>query len=107
MFSFFKDIVESVNENGKYICPSCHQKFSYVFALKNHFMNSHVDVTNAKPSKPKQRRKKVKKEESETKNGLFDSIVEAGDGSFLCDQCPFIGSKEDLTWHVKQIHRDR
>ena len=52
-------------------------------------------------------KKKSINDENGTKKYLFNSIIAAGDGSFLCDQCPFIGSKEDLTWHVKQIHKDR
>ena len=94
-----------MNENGKHVCPSCDQEFLYNIALKNHYMKSHLNGKKLSSKQPK--RRKNTKHENETKNDVFESIIEAEDGSFLCDQCPFIGSKEDLTWHVKQIHKDR
>ena len=71
----------------------------------NYYMKSHLN--GKKLSSKQAKRRKNTKTENETKNDVFESIIEAEDGSFLCDQCPFIGSKEDLTWHVKQIHKDR
>ena len=50
------------------------------------------------------KKSKTVKEEIKDEQLMFR---ERSDGTFLCDQCPFIGSKEDLTWHCKQLHKDR
>ena len=92
-----KDI-EYNDDMGKILCPCCSKEFKLMFKLRNHYMEVHV---NSKKNN------KILKEE--IKEEQYNNIMfrERSDGSYLCDQCPFIGSKEDLTWHCKQLHKDR
>ena len=106
-----------IDNDGRYHCPLCSKhckKYLDVEELTFHYMEIHVDkskkigrnrlvVMNPDP-------KNVNSKDNDrdlsllSSNLMHDSMTDAGDGSFLCDQCPFIGSKEDLTWHVRQIH---
>lgn len=87
-----KDI--HLDEHGMVACPAClDQHFENHKELKEHYANNHVNYI-----KPKKNAPKIKKNDEPEVNE---------DGNCLCDQCAFIGSKEDLAWHVKQIHKDR
>ena len=90
------------DENEQFTCPKCFELFDQMEDLKVHYMKNHVIYVKNLGGKPK----KPKKESSDL-NATLEGIIDAGDGSFLCDQCPFIGSREDLIWHVKQIHKNR
>ena len=92
-----KDI--EYNDMGKILCPGCSNEFNLMIKLRNHYLEVHVNL--------KKNSKKIPKEE--IKEEEYNNVMfrERSDGSYLCDQCPFIGSKEDLTWHCKQLHKDR
>ena len=85
------------NDQGEIHCPCCSKEFKLMFKLRNHYLEVHV--------KSKKTNKIPKEEIKEEHNVIL--FRERSDGSYLCDQCPFIGSKEDLTWHCKQLHKDR
>ena len=79
-----KDVIGDESEqNQRFECPKCDEAFDLTIKLKNHFIEHHVNYLPPK--------KEIKEEV----------------GTSLCDQCPFIGSREDLNWHVKQVHKDR
>ena len=91
----------SVQDDGKATCPQCQVAFDGLDLLKIHYLEQHIVME--KPSS-KGRQRKVKVEQVVVKPDLDD---EAPDEKLLCDQCPFIGTSEDLTWHVKHVHKDR
>ena len=84
-----KDVIgdESTKQNQRLSCPKCDETFDLTEKLKNHYSEHHVNYLPPK------------REIKEEKTGET--------GTALCDQCPFIGSAEDLNWHVKQVHKDR
>ena len=113
-----KEAVDNVLPiGGQYVCPICNEAFDSSLYLMEHYMLSHVKIeiktevplnkqefaNNVDPAtgEPIKRPKKPKPKSK------ISELEELKDGTYLCDQCPFIGAKDDLVWHVKQVHCHR
>ena len=83
----------------KFHCPACLNDFPILDELKDHYMAEHVTKSITW--------KKLKEEREIKVETLLGNVIRTDDGNYLCDQCAFIGTKEDLTWHVKTVHVQR
>lgn len=118
-----EDLEEVVaNDDCKFLCPGCSRTFLLMVGLRSHYIEAHAVVEKvvkpiAKFFQKQLQKTKDKKPKTEDfiKTELPDCEGDEGpvegkeneDGTYLCDQCPFIGSKEDLAWHVRHIHKDK
>lgn len=102
-------------DDGKVTCPQCQDIFENIDVLKSHYLEDHIVMeppAKLAKARPRRRQVKVKVEQVVVKPDLDDESPQdlqgqVGEEKLLCDQCPFIGSSEDLTWHVKHVHKDR
>ena len=114
-----KEAVDNiVPTDGRYLCPGCNEGFDSSLYLMEHYMQDHVkiEVKTEVKSLIKQELtnnvdgagETIKRKSGKHKpKSIIGQLEELKDGTYLCDQCPFIGGKDDLVWHVKQVHSHR
>ena len=114
-----KEAVDNVMPtDGRYLCPSCNEGFDSSLYLMEHYMKDHVKI-EVKPEVKSLIKQELtnnvdgtgetlkRKSGKHKPKSVIGKLEELQDGTYLCDQCPFIGSKDDLVWHVKQVHSHR